>query len=264
MHAHANSRNCKSSRDVFEADSDDANVLLLMLVVSYSAPILSRFVAASASACCRAVSRSPRLHVPTHWFSFIVKSIPVYSWTDWTDNDKSRASMQPGMAWVVLFLLFRFCQELAFEMIAWDITVYYWHTIAAENGPLCQRCRVSNGQVKPPGFFPAHELSREKGFRAKLLKLLTIHEEAELANKSSFQLLKHAETLSKMIKDDQRLSKMIKDDQTISNTGLQWMAEIKDKLINFTRMRAWPLQRFGRSLQRLGSIFFISDDTGRF
>lgn len=38
-----------------------------------------------------------------------------------------------------------------------------------------------NGQVKPQGFFPAHELSREKDFREKLLKLLTIHEEAESA-----------------------------------------------------------------------------------
>ena len=63
-----------------------------------------------------------------------------------------------------------------------------------------------NGQVKPQGFFPAHELSREKDFREKLLKLLTIHEEAESA----------AETLQDQ--HDQTQDSKIAMDGTWSNT----------------------------------------------
>ena len=107
MHAHANSRNCKSSRDVFEADSDDANVLLLMLVVSYSAPILSRFVAASASACCRAVSRSPRLHVPSNSLIFIhcqINSRLLMNWLNWQRQVSCFNAAWNGMSCFVSFI----------------------------------------------------------------------------------------------------------------------------------------------------------------
>lgn len=49
----------------------------------------------------------------------------------------------------------------------------------SETLPVGSLAFFNSTQVKPQGFFPAHELSREKDFREKLLKLLTIHEEDE-------------------------------------------------------------------------------------